>query len=184
MDLWKEYSVAGRSAKVEHYQRLVALGCPIQSLAALAPDNWPFGVAKVQWLPGGLFELAEGGESAVIMPVSDEGCGLFSPEPFDLIAWRTSRPRRWAWRCGLAPALGEGLIDYCDVLPVVETPLDWLARAGECLCVLDWQAPPSFWERLRLGPRLVVQSDDLRAKLRAAFRRTMILPDMEVNRAA
>jgi hypothetical protein len=118
------------------------------------------------------------------MPVADDDGGMFTPELFDLIAWQTSRPRRWAWRVGLAPALGENLIDDCDVLPVVETPLDWLARAGECLCVLDWQAEPSFWQRLRLGPRLVVQSEDLRAKLHDAFRRAMILPDMEVNCAA
>lgn len=184
IDLASEMEDAGRSATVEHYQRLVALGCPIGAIASLARRYQPLGVCKVRWLPGGLYEPDESCEPAVIMAVVEDDGGIFTPDPFDLIAWQTSRPRRWAWRVGLAPALGEHLIAECDVLPVVATPLDWLALGGECLCILDWQAPAQFWLTLRTGPRLIVQTEELRRKLRVAMTRSVVLPEMEVACAA
>lgn len=184
VDLASEMEIVSGSAGAEHYHRLVALGCPIKAIATLAPRYQPFGVSKVRWMPGGLYEPDPDGEAAVIMPVVEEDGGLFTPEPYDFIAWQTSRPRRWAWRIGQAPALGEHLITDCDVLPVVATPLDWLARGGECLCILDWQAPAQFWLSLRSGPRLIVQTEELRRKLHTAMTRSVMLPEMEVARAA
>ena len=183
-DLASEFDDAVSSVCVEHYRRLVSLGCPIKGLARIARSHAPFGVARVRWLADGLYEPAEDGDPALVMAVMPEMGDLLTPEPVDLIAWNTSHPRRWAWRVGGAAALGEYLLDECDILSVVATPFDWLACAGEALCVLDWNAPPTFWSQLRAGPRLVLPDHDLRRRITSAISRSVILPDMEVADAA
>ena len=72
------------------------------------------------------------------MPVME--CG----DIIDLIAWRSGDPARWFWRTGLGWALGtDWLTPRWGNEPVrlFATPLDWLAGAGEGMCILDGSAP-------------------------------------------
>jgi hypothetical protein len=104
-----------------------------------------------------------------------------------MVAWRSGHPRLWACRTGAACALGEHWLvdaDETDELPVTATPFDWLASAGESLCVIDWSAPPAFWARLASGPRLLLPDEHLRRMLTGAIQRAALLPDMEVGDAA
>jgi hypothetical protein len=181
-DLAEEMWRAVGNVRQPHLDRLSALGCDLSAICALGQHQPPFGVERVCWASGGLYEPSEHGIAAVVQPVIAWDDDF--PECIDLIAWQTSAPRRWAWRTGTGWALGEWLLDGDEPVPVVETPLEWLASAGTAFCILDWDAPAACWSRLRSGPPLSFASDLLRTKVRNALVRTVPLPTMEVQRAA
>lgn len=181
-DLEEEMWQAVRNVRTPHINRLLSLGCTASLLASLGSVQPPFGVANVTWLAGGFYEPDDEGEPAVITPVFDYARDCHSA--VDLVAWRTASPRRWAMRRGIPIALGDHLLDRGEAVRVVETPLDWLGLGGKALCVLDWDAPPAFWSRVRGGPRLILGNAGTRAKIANACARSVIMPQMEVLRAA
>lgn len=186
-EMWR----AAEAVRVVHIERITALGVSLRAIAELGMDQHQFGVAPVRWLPGGMYEPDPDGEPAVIMPVMHwsviepfEGVLVEVPEIIDLIAWTTSDPTRWSWRCGAGWALGEHLMDEALPVRVVLRPLDWLAMSGNAICILDWAAPSSCWARLRSAPPLQFTDDALRQRVRNALIGSVALPAMEINDAA
>lgn len=181
-DLQSEMWASVQRVRGEHITRLLDLGCQPAALAALGSEQPPFGFGRARLIRGGFYEPDDMGDPVVIVPVFDWLGAV--PGVVDLIAWQTSRPRRWAWRIGTGWALGEHLLEYGDAVRVVETPLEWLASGGRAFCPLDWDAPASCWARLRSGPKLIFADDLLKSKVRAAIARSVQMPEMEVRRAA
>lgn len=111
-------------------------------------------------------------------PFAPWGYELETLDTLDLIAFTTDRPGAWRWRIGDGWALGaQYLIEPMDELVrLVATPLDWLALAGQALCVLDWSDASPAWPLLRHGPDLIVDDIALRNRLQAALHRTAPAP--------
>ncbi|MCB4861126.1 hypothetical protein K7W03_16160 [Sphingobium sp. PNB] len=136
-DLEAEMAAAANSVRQAHIDRMIALGVPGASIAALGAMQPAFGISPAAVEPSYFYQPVDG-PTHVVMPVMDQG------EMIDLIAWRSSNPARWFWRTGLGWALGtDWLLPRWDNGPVklYATPLEWLAGAGEGICVLDWSAP-------------------------------------------
>jgi hypothetical protein len=140
-------------------------------------------VARAEKRSSGLYEPSESGNPVMVIPVmvADWRDGLFGPicvySPVDLIAIETTQPANWAWRTGNGWALGADMIDLWEgePLPVVATPLDWLSRAGEAVCVLDWSETSPAWPLLRQMPELFAD-DFMAARLAAAIDRAAPRP--------
>jgi hypothetical protein len=181
--LERELALAAGAVRQKHLARLQALGVDLSAVAHLGATYTPFGVARAEKRSGGLYEPAESGTPVLVMPVmvADWREGLFGPiclyAPVDLIAIETTRPASWAWRTGNGWALGADRIDHWEGEPLlmVATPLDWLARGGEAVCVLDWSATSPAWPLLRQMSELVAD-DLLAARLAAAIDRTAHRP--------
>lgn len=136
-DLDAEMLAATQAVRQAHIDRLIGLGVSGAALATLGSRQLAFGVAQVEPCKLGLYQPCAGAEH-VVMPVMEVG------ETVDLIAWRTTQPNRWAWRFGIGWALGtDFLLPRWDdgPVPLFATPLEWMAAAGEGICVLDWSAP-------------------------------------------
>lgn len=97
------------------------------------------GMALVQVHRGGLFEPADVGDAAVLVP-----CGWWDGMAWvldDLVAFHLNQPDRWWRRLGVADVLGH--IGF-SVEPrrLHPTPLVWLQDGGRGLCLLDWGMDP------------------------------------------
>lgn len=174
-ELW---SAAG-AVRLAHIGRMVALGVPMRAIAEIGAEIPAFGVARVRWLPGGLYEPDEHGEPAAIVPVPAAQCELGELGLVDLIAFSAAQPSRWSWRTGAGWLLGEYLLDEDDVA-VVETPVDWLARKADALCVLNWSASAHCWAALRQIPCLHFQNETLGARVMRAIREAVTLPQTRI----
>lgn len=169
------------AVRLPHIRRMEALGVPLSAIALLGEALPPFGVARVRWLAGALYEPDPDGESAAIIPVpGPDEAELGQLGLVDLLAFPTTQPSRWSWRCGNAWLLGEWWLGQLDELTLVETPVRWLARVGIAACILDWDAPASCWSSLRQTPVLRFETETLKARVERAMRRAVTLPQMEV----
>jgi hypothetical protein len=157
-----------------HLDRLTSLGVPLDALAELGTRQHPFGVTRVRTSRRQLWEPNEGGKWMAVVPVCEGGMGTV-----DLIAFRSTFPDQWWWRVGNIWSLGLDLLQSApERLEVVATPLEWIARAGRALVILDWNAPAANWYRLLEVPRLAA-SLLLCRRLAATFRRIAPMPSLE-----
>ena len=180
-DLDAEMWAAVEAVRLPHIRRMEALGVPLRAIAEVGAELPAFGVSRVRWLPGGLYEPDPDGEPAAIMPVP----GADEAEPgelglIDLVAFSASHPSRWSWRLGHAWLLGEWWLDQLDELTIVETPVRWLAQGGVAACILNWGAPASCWAMLRQVPELRFENETLRVRAERALRQAVTLPRMGV----
>lgn len=173
---------------IPHLSRLPALGCPLSAIARLGQFQPPVGMVRALWGRGGLWQPDEAGERMLVVPVTVAGGferwgeWIETRDIIDLIVFRSRQPQRWAWRTGTAWALGEKLLeDRGEPVPIVSTPLGWLAAAGEAVCILDWSASSPAWAALRHGPNLICDSDHLRQRLHRAMMASVRLPEMTVQ---
>lgn len=179
-----ELDGAVQAVKQAHLDRLAAVGVPIAAIARLGMIQPPFGAGKIRLLPGCAYEPDPDGVPALVIPVTTPvwfdiwDFELETIEIHDLIAVPTARPAAWRWRIGDGRALGgQQLIDHMDYpVRLVATPLEWLAQAGQAVCVLDWSDTSPIWPLLHYGPDLIVDDNALRTRLQAALRRTAPSP--------
>lgn len=186
-DLLAEMEAAAAHVRRPHLERLRCLGVPYASLAALGRDEHTIGVGRAVLRDDGLWEPSDKGEPVVVQAVCDGvGRELGDAGLIDLIAWRTSEPERWWWRCGTAWALGHELLDLDNGEPVlvVATPAQWLSVAGVAVCPLDWSSSSALWPALRHGPSLKFTDEALRLRVRSALVQSAPLPTMEIPDAA
>lgn len=184
------HAEAERAVRVlaPHLSRLPALGVPLAAVARLGAVQPQVGLVRALWGRSGHWEADEAGESMLVIPVTATsgferwGEWIETRDVIDLIAFRSRQPARWAWRTGTAWALGDELLeDRGEPVPIVSTPLAWLAAAGEAACILDWSATSPAWAALRHGPNLVCDSDHLRQRLHRAMTASVRLPEMTVE---
>lgn len=167
-----------------HYQHLESMGCSLGALAAVGQFQTPIGVARLEMTPDGLFTPSEDGLPAYVQPVAEWDDDYGVSDIVDLVAWRPSEPSRWWWRCGTAFALGDGLLDGDEPVPVVGTPLAWLAAGGKALCILDWSIVSPVWTDMRSAPPLIFTDDRLRQRVRNHLTRSAPMPNLELHHAA
>lgn len=178
-DLAAEADAAGARVGSRELARMQALGVPLGAIARLGVRQLPFGVTEIEVHRDGTYSPAEHGKTAIIVPVMMPAPFelfeqlLASTEIVDLVAFRLDAPRRWHWRTGDGWALGAGLLDHDAPIPLVANPVQWLAAAGEALCLLDWALSPGRWDELRRGPPIVTDDDLLRRRVNAAFARQL-----------
>ena len=156
----------------------------------LPPEFWigcgmP-GSANVRHTEKGLFEFAEDGQPAIIVPCYDGLPGLLDANPerhveqlIDLVAVDADQPDRFWLRCGKALILGSAYLDlaveYDAPLPVYRNPITWFKSCGDGIVVLDWDWAPDLLH----GLDLVAEDLELGERLSAALR-----PDIWVKEAA
>jgi hypothetical protein len=155
----------------------------------LAPDFW-FDTGLPGLAPvterGHLFEFAEDGREALIVPCYDGIPGMLDANPErhveelrDLVAVDLDRPERFWRRRGEALVLGNAYLEIAgqegEPVPVFKNPISWLKSGGAGICVLDWN-----WARdLLLDHELIAEDLDLGAALEGALK-----PDIWVRGAA
>jgi hypothetical protein len=119
------------------------------------------GMAPIQTHQGGLFDLADAGDLAVLLP-----CGEWDGLNWclhDICAFHLDQPERWWRRRGDADVLG--IVNGLSVEPrrLHRHPLNWLRDAGRGLVVLDWAADPVD---LLMGAGQLAADHTLLSKLR------------------
>lgn len=176
IDLQGEMTAAAERVQQEHIDRMLSLGVPGRSIATIGATQAAFGISAAMPEPSYFYQPGDG-PAHVIMPVTEEG------DLIDLIAWRSSNPARWFWRTGLGWALGtDYLLPRWDNGPVQlhATPLDWLAAAGEGMCILDWSAP----EIRELAALDAIEADEMIGrKLLAILSKPARLPRISYRKA-
>lgn len=178
-DLSAEMDLASSRVRRDHLDKLRGLGVPFSSLGALNAVQHTVGIARVQPLGDGLFDYSEDGLPACLVAVVENDRDLGDAGIFDLVAFASDNPGRWWWRTGAAFALGGHLLESDEPVRVVATPVEWLAYAGDALCLLDWSRRSSAWPALRAGPPLQFTNDALRQKVRNALVQAAPMPPME-----
>jgi hypothetical protein len=103
------------------------------------------------------WQADDAGGNLLAVAVYEGGCII------DIVAFDIRKPNAWALRTGSATMLGAELLAECicnagwpdanTTVPVVATPLEWLAAGGEAVCIIDGFTPQSLNE-LRNAPAL------------------------------
>lgn len=154
--------------------RARSMGLFNPGIAAMGSRHHQFGVARVGRCGDGLFQLDEGGNRALVVPVYE------GDELVDLVAFFTSTPEQWSLRLGVGWALGleESLERYRwgDPLPIHKTPLEWLRAGGDGLCVVDWSSPEV--KTLADFASLIVGDEALERRIIAALSTPVRLPQI------
>lgn len=175
-DLEAEMASAAARVRQEHMDRLISLGVPGSAIARLGAIQPVFGISAALPERSHIYQPGDG-PPHVVMPVMDVGSMI------DLIAWRTTQPARWLWRKGLGWALGtDWLLPRWDDGPVrlFATPLEWLAGAGQGICILDWNAP----EIREMAMLEAIEADELIGRrLLAVLSKPVRLPRMVYRKA-
>ena len=175
-----EMSAACEVVGLREIKRVEACGVPMSAIAKLGQFQDQFGVARIVNTTKNLFEPDPEGRLAMIMPVIAPNVDFGETGIVDLIAFHTCCPAQLLRRTGDGWALGIELLDQDLPVRVVSNPLAWLALAGEAMLILDWDAPRSFWNAIRRGPGLIVESDSIRRRLLRKMDRSVAFPHIEV----
>ena len=171
-NLLSELEAAAFAVRNAHLDRLQALGVTSQTIAKLGEIQPPFGVIKVDYLGGGLFQPG-GDVPHIVQPIYDAGILI------DLVAWRTSDPRSWLWRTGAAWALNPDEIKANswtqEPLTLHATPLDWLRASAQGLCILNWEAHEI---RQLLRVKAIDAESHIARQLRGALMKPAYFPEI------
>ncbi len=159
-------------------------------LDGLPPDFWfgcgmP-GLAGIRPLREGLFDFAEGGRRALIVPAYHVIPGGLDANPaahvehlIDLVAVDLDRPDRHWRRRGEAVVLGTAFLEIasqeCEPVPVFKNPMTWLRSGGAGISILDW----NYARDLLLDHELIAEDVELGTRLAATLK-----PDIWVMGAA
>lgn len=174
--LENELRAAAFAVEPVHLDRIRALGVSWATIGELGRNHYGFGVARVCDAGDGLY-YPGAGEPGLILPIYEDG------ELVDLCAIRSRDPLNWFLRTGFGWALGleEGLGRHTwgEPVPMAVSPLEWLQRSAEGLCILDWDAPEIHF--LADIPHLVCRSGTLAKRLRAALAKPIRLPLISVG---
>jgi len=174
-DLKAEVDAALARVKKRDFSSMETLGVPLNAIARLGVKQPQFGLAAIEEHRDGTYSPVDDGKIAIIVPVMMPdafevfGIKCESMEIVDLVAFRSEAPTRWCWRTGEGWALGAWLLHHDAPIRLVAHPLQWLAAAGEALCILDWNLTPRRWRELRNGPPITADDDLLRRRLNAEF---------------
>ena len=163
----------------------------LRSIRSNLPDDFLIGcgmpgIASIKPTDNILFEFAEEGATAVIIPAYDTIPGNLDANPerhvehlVDLVAVDLDHPDRFWRRRGGALVLGAAYLDIAgqegEPIMVFKTPMSWLQAAGAGVVVLDWDWVPD----LLLGFDLIAEDVDLGERLEAALK-----PNIWIRRAA
>ncbi len=182
VDLDAEMRAAAKASSFIHAKALVGLGVSLDTVADLRRHHWGWGVAHAFDDGNGLYCPGEG-PLHLVLPVYEDG------ELIDLCAFRSASPAGWLLRTGLGWVLGlkHGLEHHTrgDPVHLSVSPLEWLRRACDGLCVLDWDAPEVHY--LSEVSHLICSSPELARCLTAALSRPVRFPEIvveEVRRVA
>ena len=173
MNLPEEMQQAVSDVGQRHIDAVLSYGVPPAALAELGERQAPFGVALIQRNIDGIWWPTDGGAPRLIVPCYERG------EIIDLIALHPNKPDEWWHRNGLAAILGADLLATCvkdRPLDVVSNPLDWIAKGGNAVCVLNWAAPYHELSPLRDWPELRVDSPVLARTVRQYLSRPHPIP--------
>ncbi len=140
------------------------LGCGMPGLAPIKPTD------------DGLFQFAEDGLIAVIIPAYDTVPGLVGAraerhveELRDLVAIDVADPDRFWRRRGEVLVLGNAFLEIAAEtrapVPVFSNPMSWLRAGGAGIVVLDW----TYARDLLLDHELVAEDLELGDHLEAAL---------------
>lgn len=128
----------------------------------LAEAAEPF--AFIRPLANGTYEpYGEGGEVQGIPALQ---CPVITGDDvLDIVAWQWDEPGIWWLRLDQATWLGDHMFrrGRRQKLLLVETPADYVANHGECVCVLDWTRVDLI-DAFYRGPTVVFASDRLRRR--------------------
>ena len=157
IDVEDEFSQACCNINPERLAALRAAGVP----DAVYADHL-VGMAPIEPHRGGLFDIADVGVPAVLLPVGEWG-GL-NWKLKDLVAFYLNRPGRWWRRLGAVQVLGTENIAPEPVFPLrlYDTPLSWLQAGAAGVCVIDWRVDP---ERFLYAGPIEAESHSLKARL-------------------
>ena len=157
IDVEDEFSQACCNINPERLAALRAAGVP----DAVYADHL-VGMAPIEPHRGGLFDIADVGDPAVLLPVGEWGGLNWKLE--DLVAFYLDRPGRWWRRLGAVQVLGAENIAPEPVVPLRlhDTPLSWLRAAARGACVIDWRVDP---ERFLYAGPIEAESHSLKARL-------------------
>jgi hypothetical protein len=161
-----------------HINALLNYGIPAAALAELGSRQAPFGVGLIKRAESGVWWPDDGGVPRLIVPCYERG------EIVDLIALHPNRPDDWWHRTGQAVVLGADTLATCvkdRPLEVVSNPLDWMAKAGDAVCVLNWAASYHELSPLRDWPELRVDSAVLARTVRQYLSRPHSIPAISLN---
>lgn len=171
-----ELSVAASAVRPEHLRPLVDLAVSWPTIGELGRHHPGLGIVRAKEGEDELYILGDG-EPHLVLPVYEIG------ELIDLVAFRSGDPERWLLRSGYGWALGleEGLGRHTwgDHVPLSVSPLEWLQRGAQGLCVLDWSAPELHY--LNDIGHLVCSSDRLSKHLRAALAKPVRFPKISIE---
>jgi hypothetical protein len=176
IDLHAEGNAAAFDVRQRHIDLMRGLGVSINTIAEMGRETFAFGVAKAEALADGLYQPNDGGHPHVVMPVWENGALV------DLVAWRTASPEDWLLRKGLGWALGQDQLQYAGPVFLAASPLEWLQRGGEALCILDWGCPEVF--QLACLEEVTVSDPVTAGLLRQALRRPVRLPTIQLQEVA
>lgn len=161
-----------------HIDRVRQYGVSPYALATLGERQLAFGAMTIDIDDDGRWWPDDDGFPAMVVPVIERG------ELLDVIAFRTVEPARWWWRIGVAEMLGYDVLNCIvwpgDRLRVVSTPLDWIAAAGEAVCILDWSLPDHELSPMRDRAGLDCDSAMLAARLRKRLSQPRRVPPISV----
>lgn len=177
MNLDDETEQAVADVGQRHIDALLNYGVPPAKLAELGARQAPFGVALIKWNNDGLWWPTDDGVPRLVVPCYERG------EVVDIVALHPKRPDEWLHRSGQAVILGADLLTTCvkdRPLDVVSNPLDWIAKGGDAVCVLNWAAPYHELSPLRDWPELRVDSPVLARTVRQYLSRPHPIPTISL----
>lgn len=178
MNLHEEMSQAVFDVGQRHIDVLLGLGVPGVKLAELGSFQMPFGVAMAATNSEGYWWPDDEGAPRLLIPCYERG------EVVDIVAMKPQTPDVWWQRTGQATLLGADLLATCVKdypIDIVSTPLDWLAKGGEAVCVLNWSAPYHELSPLRDWPELLVDSVRLSKLVRQYLTRPNPIPKITLK---
>ena len=105
---------------------------------------WPlnFGCSPIETHSNGLYEPAEQGRYAVLVPVGHHDELNWHLD--DICAFYPEHPERWWRRTGDGLLLGTANgFSILEPRRLHSRPLDWLCDQGRGACILDWSEDPA-----------------------------------------
>jgi hypothetical protein len=155
IDLRDEFSAACCNITPDRLATARAAGVPAATDLPLL-----YGMASIEPHRSGLYEPADDGELAVVVPAGEWDGLLWHLD--DLVAFKLSDPGRWWRRLGAIQILGTVRPEPVFPLELYDTPLSWLRAGARGACIVDWSFDP---DRLLYAGPIEVETPSLKTRL-------------------